>query len=216
MVRRGTPRSPGDVEALPGWGALVAHWRTIVSHGAWKDSGDCPWWYGERASVSQLAGAAWRLRGSWAIQEYAGTRGVENEYGRIDLAMEAGSLRSVVEAKQIWPRLGSDSVATDAADALAAAAAQLVERGRSRIAGHGDYDHVAVVFVVPRGRREDRSRPAGVERLIDGLRTVPDALVVPAFPAWASELTSPTTQLVYPGVALVAQLVLPRVRGATP
>jgi len=218
MAKRGTRTCAHPARAeverrLPGWSRLLDQWEGIVAHNAWKGTSDCAWWYGERASVSQLAGAAWKLRPSWAIQEYAGTRGAESQHGRIDLAMEAGPLRSVVEAKQIWPRLGSEGVREDVEYALAAARVQLVEGRRSRIAHHDEYDHVAVAFVAPRGRARDAEQAAHIDAALAAVRRVRGAVIRAVFPSWAAGLTSELNGLVVcPGVILVAQPVRARAR----
>jgi hypothetical protein len=199
------PERDSDIDQLiPGWSGLLKQWRAIVAHEAWANTEDCSWWYGERASVSQLAGAAWKK--GWAIQEYAGTRGAEGR-ARIDLAVEvpAYGLRSVVEAKQIWPWLGSSHAFEDIEQGLQEATEQLIGGGDTSIARHDEYDHVAVVFVTPRARSATGADE--IQSLIDTLCSVPRTVACWSFPDWASSLTSPTTQLVYPGIGLVARLV---------
>jgi hypothetical protein len=74
---------------------------------------DVPWWYGERASLSVLAGAIWRT-GGIALEEYTvdkshrrddGQKGLMQ--GRNDLYFRIGRSDFVLEAKAVWPTLRS-------------------------------------------------------------------------------------------------------------
>ncbi|MCZ7686983.1 MAG: hypothetical protein M5U28_52875 [Sandaracinaceae bacterium] len=210
------PNEKGAIDSLArGWGPLLEQWLRIVGHNAWRGSADCSWWYGERASVSQLAGAAWKLPGGWALQEYAGTRGDE-AHGRIDLAVEADNgLRSAIEAKQIWPGLSrrgfdTEDLHRDVNAALLSAAAQLVRDGAPWIAEHDDYDLVSAVFVVPRVSPNEPERPARIATLLEAISTVPGTVAAWSFPRWAHDVVSQITGDLYPGVALVARCVRPR------
>ena len=48
---------------------LLKEWIATNTDMAHYWQGDLPWWYGERASTSVLAGAAWRI-GGLAFEEY--------------------------------------------------------------------------------------------------------------------------------------------------
>lgn len=206
------PNAADAIDSLvPGWSALLAQWLQVIEHQAWRGTGDCSWWYGERASVSQLAGAAWTLPDGWALQEYAGTRGTEGR-ARIDLAVEAkDGLRSAIEAKQIWPRLSTraEDVHRDIEAALRAAAEQLGEGG-PWILHHDDYDLVAAVFVTPRLLPNDVAQPTKIATLTKALVSVPGTVVAWSFPRWAHDVVSPTTGDLYPGIGIVARLVRAR------
>ena len=71
---------------------LVRYWRT-----------DLPWWYGERASISVLAGAAWRT-GDLAFEEFGGDKKTGKKRqptysGRIDLYLKVKGQQFIAEAK---------------------------------------------------------------------------------------------------------------------
>lgn len=89
-------------------GSLLEEWIKLLEDTAarWPDKDDSAWSYNERASVSVLAGAVWRI-GGLAFEEYStetfarGKRRTRaNEvHGRADLYFEVNSREFVVEAK---------------------------------------------------------------------------------------------------------------------
>lgn len=77
---------------------------------------DNGWWHNERASISLLAGAAWKL--GWVALEEFGTskRGHKipseergERVGRCDLYMSSKETSFAIEAKQAWQRIGDRS-----------------------------------------------------------------------------------------------------------
>ncbi|WP_404465593.1 hypothetical protein LG331_04630 [Vreelandella aquamarina] len=80
------------------------------------------WWHNERASISILAGAAWRIPPSedqWvAIEEFATDKrglinGSQNDgdsrYGRCDMYVTNSETSYAIEAKQVWQSIGDRS-----------------------------------------------------------------------------------------------------------
>jgi len=50
---------------------------------SWRNAGDVPWWYNERASLSVLSGAVWQTGGE-AFEEYSDyKRGISMRTGRL-------------------------------------------------------------------------------------------------------------------------------------
>lgn len=112
---------------------VVKSWMKILSTYSQRNPEDALWWYNERATLSSLAGAAWRVNtGSWmAIEEFRSTklarapakiaedgsdvpsRGrVESgsvSQGRVDLFLTNGKTQFAIEAKQAWQRIGSNA-----------------------------------------------------------------------------------------------------------
>lgn len=90
-------------------GRLLAKWiKTNVELAeAWKGE-DLPWWYNERASLSVLAGAVWRL-GGVAFEEFTARKGEgrRTKTGRADMYFQLGKREFLVEAKIAWPGLGA-------------------------------------------------------------------------------------------------------------
>jgi hypothetical protein len=89
------------------------------------------------------------------MTEYAWTRGElvdEATRARVDLCVQGnkGALRSVVEAKQAWPRLDRDDVGAIVQSRLALAADELGTPSASKLEKHDSYDHVAVVSLSAR------------------------------------------------------------------
>ena len=78
-----------------------------------------PWWFGERATLSTLAGSAYRLPGWLAIEEYATekqrflgesrsqAKNKTHGYGRCDLFLSKNkNIDFALEAKQAWQSIG--------------------------------------------------------------------------------------------------------------
>ena len=87
---------------------MLKQWQEIIE---WWDAKntehDASWWYNERASISQLAGAVWRCDG-WAFEEF-GTEKISAPNGRCDIAFGFGRRNFWGEAKQCWPALSQEN-----------------------------------------------------------------------------------------------------------
>lgn len=106
-------------KALTPLSAMLKEWIKVNEHYVNVHGDDACWWYNERATLSSLAGAAWRV-GWLALEEYGTTKGdgsrdaatgkPKSKYGRCDMYVTAGDFRSSssysVEAKQIWRPIG--------------------------------------------------------------------------------------------------------------
>lgn len=103
---------------LRGLSPLLQEWIRVVEDFCTSEGFERnPWWYNERASLSTLAGAAWRLGNGWtALEEFATQkRGVvpgkmtdpsKGVRGRCDLYVSHKSTDFAIEAKQAWQSLG--------------------------------------------------------------------------------------------------------------
>lgn len=104
---------------LESWHSTVEHYCTL--HRQFELKENC-WWHNERASISILAGAAWRVQdksGQWAaIEEFAtNKRGLVEQghvegdvrYGRCDLYLTSSEVSYAIEAKQVWQSIGDRS-----------------------------------------------------------------------------------------------------------
>jgi hypothetical protein len=82
---------------LENWCKIVVSWCDRIS---WED---CPWWYGERASLGLFALAAWEF-GTAPIEEYSTEKGKGRARytGRGDLLIPIGEKDYIIEAKQKW------------------------------------------------------------------------------------------------------------------
>lgn len=196
-----------------GFRSLLRKWRALASNSIWQSAKaqDCSWWYGERASVSQLAGAAWALRG-WAMQDYAWTRRKEGQrraaYAQIDLCVEQRKrkLRFIAEAKQVWPQLDRPTTVS-----------KLVEHAFQRLRCELDavepdsWHRKRFVFVAPwyEAKRVPLSE-SSITAFIDELRKIRGASVW-TFPVWARRCVLPSWSppMHYPGVALIVRSMAP-------
>jgi hypothetical protein len=78
---------------------LLREWIATNTNMAHYWQGDVPWRYGERTSISVLAGAAWRI-GGFAIEEYGEDK--KTGPGRVDLYLKVGRQQFIAEAKYCW------------------------------------------------------------------------------------------------------------------
>lgn len=190
------------LESLPvGFQRLMREWQRVASLSGWRNSHDNPWWYGERASVSQLAGAAWWLN-CWAMQDYIWKRGRADAL--IDLCVShtartrMAGLHFIAEAKPVYLELWRNREGTIRRwikAALKAARKQL-----NKVA-HDDYARVTLVFITPT-LDAPRSLPNHDGPLMRALESL-ELPYVWAFPYWA-EAHRAFRRRYYPGAVLVA------------
>jgi hypothetical protein len=96
---------------------VLKQWQKLMTdHPGWAgwEASDAPWWYGERASLSCLAGAIWKCQG-WAFEEFKTRRriaiksGHEDHAGRCDFMFGLGKHQFIAEAKQSFCNIGEDA-----------------------------------------------------------------------------------------------------------
>lgn len=90
------------IEEVQIWSHILKQWQKI-NRDYLEDSefSDSLYWYNERANISCLAGAIWKL-GGYALEEYTATKGKEKKYGRIDLYFSIDEIEYIIEAKHQW------------------------------------------------------------------------------------------------------------------
>jgi len=189
---------------------LLQRWRSLASDPIWDDEDDgqddCSWWYGERASVSQLAGAAWTLRG-WAMQDYAWERRRPKGYAQIDLCVDHPKLELgfIAEAKQIWPRLTRPDLLATRVDR----AFKQLQRELGRVKPDG-WPQRMFVFVAPwTSTTKKASLPVSDSMLREFVSALGDleGAAVWTFPWWARNRKIDYVRRTdfYPGVALLTR-----------
>lgn len=106
---------------LRGLNILLKSWSEVVLDFCKSNDENTCWWYNERATLSTLAGAAWRLRNGWiAIEEFStlkrpfsihtnNNKNKRRKSGRCDLYVSHGSTDFAIEAKQSWPTITAKS-----------------------------------------------------------------------------------------------------------
>lgn len=168
---------PVNVGVLPGglrvleetlWEWTFALERSCRLWG-WRDA---PWWYGERASLSVLAGAIWKS-GGVALEEYAIERKKDVRHnqrtrrtGRNDLYFNLGGNDFVLEAKILWSNMKSGTPLVDLRAKLDSAKCDV----RSVKDTYGAR-RLAAVFVSPSiAERHVHRMDESIVRLIDALR----------------------------------------------
>jgi hypothetical protein len=180
---------------------LLRKWRQLAAHRIWDDDlKDCSWWYGERGSVSQLAGAAWAL-GGWAIQDYAWERQRPKRYAQIDLCVENRPLKFIAEAKQIWPCLTKPHSLRRRVEETF----ETLKKELDCVDSQG-WPRWMFVFVSPWTRKAQGVSGAMLNEFLAAL-SKPRGAVVWTFPPWARNRNVVYSQrpTFYPGVALLAR-----------
>lgn len=211
---------------IPSIQRLLESWTdTVLRYCHTQKYDDNPWWYNERATLSTLAAAAWRM-GWVALEEFAtekrrgdvpeGNRDDgESKNGRCDLYIgrptEKGS-DFAIEAKQAWQSIGPKGSRTSDMMRVRAAAwkdASKLDRYEAKV-------RLAVTFVVPFVPASCVRKP-GIEPLLSSWfeldpfskKRTPAARAPLAwacvFPAKAHCFKNDRGR-VYPGVGLVAEL----------
>jgi hypothetical protein len=156
-------------------------------------SGDCPWWYNERALLSVFVGAVWRT-GDEAFEEFSEYKRSKSTHsaGRIDLWFSAGSCEFWAEAKACEIAITRSAKQDKRIRAAMAAAKADV----CRLAPDGYTGRLAVTFVAPYlTRGHEDIFPERIDWLINLARnTKPDAMawifpgfkVLPKHKRWVS------------------------------
>lgn len=172
---------------------LLTAWVVLIQdYCRCDDYDDNPWWYNERASLSTLAGAAWRKPGWYALEEFSTTkRGViagrviedgSVVNGRCDLYVSHGSSNFAFEAKQVWQSIGRRGKRDHVGDGLKRA---------TQDAGNLTTDQAAhrlgIVFVAPYIPLSEVSSPGA-----RGVRVIDVGKVRAAITAWIDRLPTHT------------------------
>ncbi len=125
-------------------------WLDLMEDPTWLGN-DCPWWYNERASLSQFAGAIW-LTGGWVLEEFSATKQTDDNIafkGRVDLMFWTTRRREgeqfIAEAKPCWPRLRS----SDAPESIKYALNRAADDVQKTHSYNGLYEKLALVFAAP-------------------------------------------------------------------
>ena len=186
---------------LPVLRPLLKKWVTtnidVVRH--WQ--GDLPWWYGERASTSVLAGAAWRIGGS-AFEEFAADKKTGKKRrptfrGRVDLYLKVGRQQYIAEAKYCWS--GATSVRPATTQNLTNRLQEAVED--IRIVPRNGQRKLGILFATP---YIAKSRKARVDELLNtwiaAMTSVKCSCSAWVFPAESRYISG---QAICPGAALL-------------
>ena len=106
---------------------------------------DCPYFYNERAIISLMSGAAWRM-GFYALEEYSSSKKhEENDYsGRVDLYISSDEKSFVFESKIHWENVSTKYSLDNANKTFQKAVSdtQKIDREEADL-------RVAVLFVIP-------------------------------------------------------------------
>ena len=95
----------GNLSPLRG---VLREWQNLNEDPIWRKIPDLPWWFNERAVLSQFAGAVWRHPHGWVFEEYSTWRyrsQKKRQTGRGDIWFRINNHDFVGEAKQCWPVL---------------------------------------------------------------------------------------------------------------
>jgi hypothetical protein len=137
----------GNLSPLRG---VLCEWQNLNENPIWRKIPDLPWWYNERAVLSQFAGAVWRHRHGWVFEEYSTWRywsQKKRQTGRGDVWFRINNHDYVGEAKQCWPILSGKASSVrrpieDMLDRASREAAQIMTPGYGELG-------LAIVFAAP-------------------------------------------------------------------
>jgi hypothetical protein len=184
---------------------------------------DNPWFYNERATLSTLAGAAWRLKGWIALEEFstqkwagrAASGGVESgelRSGRCDLHVANRTSAYAVEAKQAWQPIGQPAEPYGRVDEALVSAKR---DARTLTVDEADV-RIAAVFAVPflpvsrvqsEGGKVDQAKVLG--KVTEWLRHLKDRqhdAIAYYFTPHCSAMISADGKRLFPGVLLTLDI----------
>ena len=187
---------------LSGLKPLLRAWTRLVVEYA-KALGEPPYWCNERADVSILAGAAWRL-GGICLEEFSSEKGTKSSKrkGRADLFFHLRHTDYSLEAKRIYVGLRRGPNVKRVAQEL-----ELARRDALECEAEGVHFRIGIVFVVPYIKKVHSARSQKFfDVLLTGVREIRHD-----FMAWQFLPTAPKTQIWHdgfrhPGVILLGRL----------
>lgn len=211
---------------------VIEEWTEMVLEFSDQRPDDVCWWYTERATLSILAGAAWRTKNWLALEEYSTSKTIVSDKedatvrriksGRCDLYLKNGAVSFAFEAKQVWQPIVTGRakakpnpyIAHGMDDAFADAAQLDKDEAGAR---------VALTFVVPSIApstlpTESRARSIAVTTAVeDWLRPIRTNLQWHAyahvFPKESRLMVPSKGKRVFPGVVMLMRV---RIRGISP
>ncbi len=176
----------------------------------WAKEQTFPWWFNERASMSILAGAIWKV-GGVAFEEFSDEKSFVKKYGRrkkyrgrTDLSFSHGRHKFVAEAKICF------------VDALPKRydprkkileSLQEASQDVSKVRPYGA-QRVGIVFVSPRFPICSETQLGGyIKDWINVLRKIPYSAAAWTFPAGARTTSQWNKWRMFPGTAIVVKKV---------
>ena len=192
---------------------LIREWVDLNTKIAkeWLPDNDVPWWDGERANISVLAGAAWRhSKVNSAVEEYCDhkrkrsrkTGKLKHRNGRVDLYLKLNSQEFIAEAKVCWSR------ATSRKANPVPEIRKYLRRACSDIKASkpNGQRRLGLVFVVPLVKRKKLAKvDKRLERWVAKVRSIKCDASAWVFPSFAREIGTRST--LYPGVAMLVREV---------
>jgi hypothetical protein len=203
------PRDIGfTAAALPEFGPILKSWLELqVRYRRLSGQDDVTWIYGERASLSILAAAAWHS-GGIALEEFSTdkkpiVKGSElpidtSAHGRCDLFISIRGRDFLIEAKPSWPSLRGEAKAR-VAKTLGVATADA--RRTSTYSGARRLAAVLVAPHLPRAHAADSTRL--VRQFVTDLESFPGCAAAWFFPSATRQFSLVNDGKSYPGAAVL-------------
>lgn len=210
---------------LRGLHPVLSNWtQAVMDFSKQADHDNNCWWYNERASLSVLAGAAWRTKGWTALEEFSTTKRAtvpdgEVDHGRVsrgrcDLHIESPSNNYAIEAKQAWQCIGKNARADRMAKAMKKA-----NKDAGNLSRDEGKHRLGLTFVVPYlslsqvGERHSRKDPdidqiAVREAVVTWLEKVDFSSLSAfafVFPGRTSGYYNENRSLVFPGTLIAIE-----------
>lgn len=188
--------------------AILEKWHEIYVSFSEKFPNDGLHWCNERASISTLAGAAWKA-GEFCLEEYSITKvkSKERRLGRADLWFTCESNEYYIEAKQVWVSLSKKARSSiqKIKDALKSA-----KKDAGRVRGKsGKWHSLGIVFAVPYlALSKEEYLDERLEMFMDEIKKINYDIMAYAFPPGYRGLKYNGD--IYPGVVLIGKV--PRTR----
>ena len=139
-----------DIKELSIWNHIIKQWQKI-NRDYLEDYNfeDSLYWYNERANISCLAGAIWKI-GGYAQEEYSATKGEEKTTGRIDLYFSVDETEYIVEAKHLWINFNTKSKKLDDfEDVIQNSLNKAINDCKNSMMNYETINGVGLVFITP-------------------------------------------------------------------
>ncbi|WP_457746288.1 hypothetical protein [Sulfurimonas sp.] len=137
------------------WCHIFKQWQKI-NRDYLEDSNfqDSLYWYNERANISCLAGAIWKI-GGYALEEYTTVKGEDKKYGRTDLYFSIDEIAYIIEAKHQWLQFNTKNKNFDSfKDEINCYLSEAVKDCENSMLNENVNNGVGLVFITPYWKTE--------------------------------------------------------------
>ncbi len=188
---------------------LLEKWQNLHEEYCIAEEEDSLYWYNERANISVLAGAIWKSKDWFALEEFRVDKKSRRTFkGRSDLWFLLNNKHYIAEAKQLWISLTNKKIdRNQKIQKKLNEAIQDAEKTKNGVMKYYKPDYtLGIVFIVPYiAENKIKEIDDRLKLLIDNIKkNIEYDLMAYCFP---NHFLQGDTGYYYPGVVLVIRMI---------